>query len=130
MRCNPTGRTVYEVPLAESWVEDLFCSLGFVVDLPNIRLSVSAGDACASKLTKRVTEGRRSSVDARLVEPLYAADQQVAPAGARMLGRISRLLSLSQSRRLATGGDFRHWVGGLVAADRHDAVQVHAEAAA
>ena len=69
-------------------------------------------------------------MDARLVEPLYAADQQVAPAGARMLGRISRLPSLSQSRRLATSGDFRHWVGGLVAADRHDAVQVHAEAAA
>lgn len=27
------------VPLAESWVVDLFCFLEFVVDLPNIRLT-------------------------------------------------------------------------------------------
>jgi hypothetical protein len=27
------------VRLAESWVVDLFCSLGFVVDLPNVRLT-------------------------------------------------------------------------------------------
>ena len=27
------------VRLAESWVVDLFCSLGFVVDPPNIRLT-------------------------------------------------------------------------------------------
>jgi len=31
--------TVYEGPACESWVVDLFCSLGFVVDLPNVRLT-------------------------------------------------------------------------------------------
>lgn len=84
-------------------------SLALATDAaPSVSLTVPAGAPLRLYLTKRVSKRIGAPVEARLLEPLYAFDRQVVPAGVRVLGHVSRLESLSKSQRASVilGGDF------------------------
>ena len=48
------------------------------------------------------------SVEAKLLEPVYAFDREVIPAGIVVRGRVSRIESITKWQRFRTilGGDF------------------------
>lgn len=73
-----------------------------------VPLAITAGSPVRVYLTKRLTKREGEPVQARLAEPLFAFDRQVAPAGAEVLGHVSRLENVSKTKRLFTilGGDF------------------------
>jgi hypothetical protein len=75
---------------------------------PNIALTVPAGAPVRVYLTRRISKRAGAPVEAKLVEPLYAFDRQVVPAGATVLGRVSRVQPVSKWRRASAimNGDF------------------------
>jgi hypothetical protein len=75
---------------------------------PNVPLVVPAGAPLRVYLTKRIPKRFGAPVEAKLLEPLYAFDRQVVPAGVRVLGHVSRLESLSKAQRASAilNGDF------------------------
>lgn len=73
-----------------------------------IALSVPAGTPLRLYLTHRVSKRSGAAVEAKLLEPLYVFDRQVAPAGAKVMGRVSRVEGVSKSERTRAllNGDF------------------------
>lgn len=73
-----------------------------------IALTVPAGAPLRVYLTKRLSKRLDLPVEARLIDPLFAFDRQVAPAGSRVLGTVVRLDPVSKMQRASAilGGDF------------------------
>ena len=74
----------------------------------NIPLTVQSGVPLRVYLTKRLTKRAGEPVEAKLLEPLFAFDRAVAPAGSEVLGQVSRLKPVPKMKRAAAilGGDF------------------------
>jgi len=77
-------------------------------DQQRIPLTVSSGVPLRVYLTRRLTKRTDEPVQARTVEPVFAFDREVIPAGAEVLGKVSRLDRVSKMRRFTAilGGDF------------------------
>jgi hypothetical protein len=73
-----------------------------------IPLVVPAGAPLRLYLTKRVPKRVGAPVEALVLDPVYAFDRQVIPAGAVVLGTVGRLQPISRGRRARAilGGDF------------------------
>jgi hypothetical protein len=71
-------------------------------------LVVPAGVPLRLYLTKRVPKRAGAPVEAKVLEPVYAFDRQVIPAGSVVLGSVSRLQPISRAQRTMAilGGDF------------------------
>jgi hypothetical protein len=87
-----------------------FHSAAFAADdsNPKIALTVPSGAPVRVYLTKRISKRAGTPVEAKLAEPLYSFDREVVPAGATVLGRVSRVKSVSKWRRASAmmNGDF------------------------
>src|ERR1700730_13498510 len=73
-----------------------------------VPLTVDTGVPLRVYLTKRLSKRLNDPVHARLLEPIFAFDREVIPAGAEVLGRVSRLVPASKFARTMAiiGGDF------------------------
>src|SRR5258708_1649259 len=73
-----------------------------------IPLMVEPGTPLRVYLTKRLPKRQDEPVQAKLLEPLFAFDREVAPAGSAVLGKVSHLESVSKMTRTMAifGGDF------------------------
>lgn len=73
-----------------------------------IPLVVRTGVPLRLYITKRVPKRGGAAVEAKVLDPVYAFDRQVIPAGAVALGRVSRLqpVSKGQRARAIMNGDF------------------------
>src|SRR6478672_7180798 len=76
--------------------------------LQTVPLIVQPGVPLRIYLTRRLPKRLDEPVQAKLLEPLYAFDRQVAPAGCDVIGRVSRLKSVSRMKRTQAilDGDF------------------------
>ncbi len=86
----------------------LSLSTAFAADAPGqISLTVPAGAPLRLYLTKKISKRLGAPVEAKLLEPVYAFDKQVVPAGVVVKGQVSRLDSLTKWQRAMTilGGD-------------------------
>jgi hypothetical protein len=74
----------------------------------SIPLMVEPGTPLRVYLTKRLPKRLDEPVQAKLIEPLFAFDREVAPAGSAVIGKVSRLESVSKMTRTMAifGGDF------------------------
>ncbi len=79
--------------------------MGFAAQVP---LLVPAGVPLRLYVTKRIPKKLGAPVQARLLDPVWAFDRQVIPAGAEVLGRVSRIQGISGRQRAMTilNGDF------------------------
>lgn len=59
-------------------------------------------------LTRRISKRPGAPAEAKLIEPVYAFDREVIPAGTTVLGKVSKVESVSTWARIRTaiGGDF------------------------
>ncbi len=73
-----------------------------------IPLAVGAGTPLHVYLTKRISKRMGEPVEAKLLDPVFAFDREVVPAGSQVLGTVVRLTSMSKMERTAAllGGDF------------------------
>ncbi len=73
-----------------------------------IALTVPAGAPLRVYLNKRLTKRLNEPVEATLIDPLFAFDREVAPAGSKVLGSIVRLDNVSKMERASAilSGDF------------------------
>ncbi len=80
----------------------------FAQDVKTIPLTVAPGVPLRVYLTKRLTKRQDETVHAKLIEPLFAFDREVVPAGSTVEGRVSTLKPVSKYRRFSAiiGGDF------------------------
>ena len=86
-----------------------FLSLPFASAIgQTITLTVPSGAPLRVYLTKKVSKRLGAPVAAKLLEPLFAFDHEVVPAGTEVTGRVSRLESLTKWQRFRTilAGDF------------------------
>jgi hypothetical protein len=74
----------------------------------SLRLTVPPGTPLRLYLVKRIPKRLGAPVDARLIAPVFAFDQQVIPAGAEVTGHVCRIESVSKAvrTRAILGGDF------------------------
>ncbi len=75
---------------------------------PEIAVVVPAGVPLRLYLTKRISKRAGAPVEAKVLDPVYAFDRQEIPAGAVVLGTVSRAQAVSKGRRAQAilGGDF------------------------
>lgn len=75
---------------------------------PGIPLTVPPNAVLRLYLTKKVPKREGAPVEAKVLEPVYAFDREVIPAGAEVLGRVCRLEPLSKWQRTSAvmAGDF------------------------
>ena len=73
-----------------------------------IELAVPAGAPLRLYLTKRVSRRAGELVEGKTIEPVFAFDREVVPAGSLVSGKISRAPSVSKWRRVQSilNGDF------------------------
>jgi hypothetical protein len=73
-----------------------------------IPLLVKAGEPLRLYLTKRVPKRAGAEVQAKVMEPVWAFDREVIPAGAVVIGRVSRVQPVSKMQRASAmmSGDF------------------------
>jgi hypothetical protein len=73
-----------------------------------VSLIVPPGAALRLYLTKKVSKRLGAPVQAKLMEPLYAFDHEVVPAGADVVGHVSRVQPVPGRQRFSAvlGGDF------------------------
>jgi hypothetical protein len=73
-----------------------------------IALVVPAGAPVRLYLTKRAPKRTGAVVEAKVLDPVYAFDRQVIPAGAVALGKVDRLQSIPKWQRVSAilNGDF------------------------
>ncbi len=88
----------------------LALSIAFAADDagPSIPLTVPAGAPLRLYLTRKVSKRAGARVEAKVLEPVYAFDHEVVPAGTEVLGKVSRVQSLPKWQRIRAmlGGDF------------------------
>ncbi len=80
----------------------------FAQDVKTIPLTVATGVPVRVYLSKRLTKRQNETVHAKLIEPLFAFDREVVPAGTTVEGRVSSLKPVSKYQRFSAiiGGDF------------------------
>src|SRR5690349_4170118 len=82
----------------------------FAADVPNpsVALTVPAGTPLRLYLTHKIPKTAGAPVEARVLEPVYAFDKEVIPAGSVVAGRVSRIQPVSRWQRASAilGGDF------------------------
>ncbi len=87
-----------------------FLSGAPAADVPSgqLPLTVPSGAPLRLYLTKKISKRLGAPVEAKLLEPVYAFDRQVVPAGVVVNGKVSRLDSLTKWQRFMTmlNGDF------------------------
>lgn len=71
-------------------------------------LVVAAGTPLRVYLTKRLTQHVGEPVEAKLLDPLYVFDREVAAAGSQVLGTVVKLQPVTKMQRASAilGGDF------------------------
>ena len=76
--------------------------------LTTIPLTAKPGVPLRVYLTKRLSKRVGAPVEAKLLEPIFAFDREVVPAGVAIEGRVTRLESVSKMKRASAllGGDF------------------------
>jgi len=102
-------RFAVTVPLALACLLPLASAqTGPEVQQQKIALAVPAGTPLRIYLTRRVSKQAGAPVEAKLLEPLYAFDREVVPAGTKVTGRVSRIEPVSKSARTQAvlNGDF------------------------
>jgi len=74
----------------------------------NIPLTIAPGVPLRLYITKRLTKRMGEPVHAKLLEPVFAFDREVIPAGVEVEGKVVRLDPDSKMKRAAAllGGDF------------------------
>jgi hypothetical protein len=77
-------------------------------DTQTVPLVVAAGTPLRVYLTRRLSKRLNEPVESKLLDPLFAFDREVAPAGSQVLGTVVRLRPMSKMQRAMTilGGDF------------------------
>jgi len=77
-------------------------------DAPRISLKVPSGAPLRLYLTKRVSKRTGAPVEAKLLEPIFAFDREVIPAGTVAQGRVSRVQPVGKWQRVRAivSGDF------------------------
>ena len=75
---------------------------------PNVALSVPAGAPVRLYLTKRFSSRVGTQVEGKILEPVFAFDREVVPAGSAVTGMVSRTQPVSKWLRLRSilNGDF------------------------
>lgn len=73
-----------------------------------VSLHVPSGAPLRLYLTRRVSKRTGAAVEAKLMEPIFAFDREMIPAGTVVLGKVSRTQSVSKWRRVSAilNGDF------------------------
>jgi hypothetical protein len=94
---RPTAVLILPVFISSIWAQSV-----------TVPLAIDAGSPVRVYLTKRLPKRAGEPVEAKLAEPLFAFDREVVPAGSQVLGRISRIESVSKMKRTISilGGDF------------------------
>jgi hypothetical protein len=91
-------------------VASLFLPTVFGADDPNqtIPLTVPAGVPLRLYLTKKVSKHTGAPMQAKVLEPVYAFDREVIPAGVEVHGQVSRAVPVSkwERTRAILAGDF------------------------
>src|SRR5258708_23222938 len=79
-----------------------------VENTQTVPLVVTAGTPLRVYLTRRLSKRLSEPVESKLLDPLFAFDREVAPAGSQVLGTVVRLKPMSKMRRASAilGGDF------------------------
>ena len=77
-------------------------------ETPRIALNIPSGAPLRLYLTKRVSKRAGAPVEAKLLEPLFAFDREVIPAGTVVQGEVSRTQPIGKWQRVRTiiNGDF------------------------
>src|SRR5260370_12068643 len=77
-------------------------------DSPSISLTVPSGTPLRLYLTKKVSKRADSPVEAKVIEPVYAFDREVIPAGSMVTGKVSRTQPVQKWQRFQAivNGDF------------------------
>lgn len=91
----------------------IFCSVARAADVPGaqvtqVPLVVSASVPLRTYITQRLRMRRDEPVQAKLIDPIYAFDRIVVPAGVELQGHITTLDPVSKWKRLEAvlNGDF------------------------
>ncbi len=94
----------------------VFLALSLSAAPADFPLTVATGVPLRLYLTKRLTKRRGEMVHAKLLEPLYALDREVVPAGAEVIGRVATLNPVPKMNRAAAilNGDFTPLHGAQV----------------
>jgi hypothetical protein len=73
-----------------------------------IPLVIPPGAPLRVYLTRRISKRLGAPVEGKLIEPLYAFDRQVAPAGTKVLGHVSEVAPVARGQHFAAilNGDF------------------------
>src|SRR5258708_14222804 len=74
----------------------------------SVSLSVPSGAPLRLYLTKRVSKRLGEPVEGKVLEPVFAFDREVVPAGAAVTGKVSQVQPVSkwQRFRAIVNGDF------------------------
>src|SRR3984893_362513 len=77
-------------------------------ETPKISLSVPSGAPLRLYLTKRLSKRTGAPVEAKLLEPVFAFDREVIPAGTVAQGQVSRVQPVGKWQRVRAivSGDF------------------------
>src|SRR5579864_4831507 len=77
-------------------------------EISRVSLEVPSGEPLRLYLTKRVSTRAGAPVEAKLLEPVFAFDREVVPAGTIVQGEVSRVQPYSkwQRTRAILNGDF------------------------
>src|SRR5579863_5741584 len=86
---------------------------------PNVSLTVSSGVPLRLYLTKRIPKRLGAPVEGKVMEPVFAFDREVLPAGAVVSGRVSAVQPVDKWQRFRSivGGDFTPLHNALVEFD-------------
>ncbi|MGI8741406.1 MAG: hypothetical protein ACR2NN_02325 [Bryobacteraceae bacterium] len=86
----------------------LTCLPAFPQESKTVPLTVSSGVPLRLYLTKRLPKKIGEPVQAKVLEPVFAFDREVIPAGAEVAGTVSRLVPVSKMKRASAilAGDF------------------------
>jgi len=78
------------------------------IETPTISLSVPSGAPLRLYLTKRISKRMGAPVEAKLLEPVFAFDREVIPAGTVAQGQVSRVQPVGKWQRVRAivSGDF------------------------
>src|ERR1700730_4249537 len=78
------------------------------IETPTISLSVPSGAPLRLYLTKRISKRTGATVEAKLLEPVFAFDREVIPAGTVAQGQVSRVQPVGKWQRVRAivSGDF------------------------
>jgi hypothetical protein len=86
------------------------------IETPTVSLNVPSGAPLRVYLTKRISKRMGAPVEAKLMEPVFAFDREVIPAGTVAQGQVSRVQPVNKWQRVRAivGGDFTPLRSALV----------------